>query len=322
MPATTSPLYRDPIEDGAADPTLIYNPYEKSWWMIYTNRRTTVPFEDGISWLFGSKLGVASSTDGKHWDYRGTLKGLDFEWGHNTFWAPEIFEQGGVFHMYVSYIRGIPAHGNPHSMHIRHYTSTDLINWEHHGVIGLSSDRVIDACVHELPVGGYRMWYKDETAGNETWAADSENLSDWTVRGPVISTPGGHEGPNVFRLGGWYWMIVDTWSGQQVYRSNDLQNWSPNGILLDAKIGERFRRTDDVGPGLHADVVLSGGRAWIFYFTHPDRTGPGHPTVQSRRSSILSSELTVVDGQLFCNRDADSSPVLLRPDILDSEVLP
>src|SRR5215218_6511472 len=145
MAATKSPLYRDPIEDGAADPTVIYNPHEKSWWMIYTNRRTTVPFEDGIGWLFGSRLGVASSRDGTHWDYRGTLTGLDFEWGHNTFWAPEIIERRGVFHMYVSYIRGIPAHGNPHSMLIRHYTSTDLLSWTHRGIVPLSSDRVIDA---------------------------------------------------------------------------------------------------------------------------------------------------------------------------------
>ena len=27
-----APLFRDPIYDGAADPTIIWNPKEKAWW--------------------------------------------------------------------------------------------------------------------------------------------------------------------------------------------------------------------------------------------------------------------------------------------------
>ena len=34
-----APLFRDPIHDGAADPTLVWNRAEKCWWMLYTNRR-------------------------------------------------------------------------------------------------------------------------------------------------------------------------------------------------------------------------------------------------------------------------------------------
>lgn len=34
-----APLYRDPITDGAADPVLIWNRQEKTWWMLYTQRR-------------------------------------------------------------------------------------------------------------------------------------------------------------------------------------------------------------------------------------------------------------------------------------------
>ncbi|MBE0698764.1 MAG: glycosyl hydrolase, partial [Anaerolineaceae bacterium] len=40
MPAP-APLFRDPIYDGAADPTIIWNREEKSWWLLYTNRRAT-----------------------------------------------------------------------------------------------------------------------------------------------------------------------------------------------------------------------------------------------------------------------------------------
>ena len=36
-----APLFRDPIYDGAADPTIIWNPKEKAWWIFYTNRRAS-----------------------------------------------------------------------------------------------------------------------------------------------------------------------------------------------------------------------------------------------------------------------------------------
>lgn len=34
---------------------------------------------------------------------------MDIEKGHNTFWAPEILWAEGSYHMYVSYITGIPT---------------------------------------------------------------------------------------------------------------------------------------------------------------------------------------------------------------------
>ncbi|MDQ0877732.1 hypothetical protein QFZ77_006391 [Paenibacillus sp. V4I3] len=34
-----TPLYRDPIYDGAADPVVIWNREAKEWWKIYANRR-------------------------------------------------------------------------------------------------------------------------------------------------------------------------------------------------------------------------------------------------------------------------------------------
>jgi hypothetical protein len=311
-----APLFRDPIFDGAADPTVIYHPDEQAWWLVYTNRRTTIVQEEGLVWLFGSDLGVASSDDeGGSWQYRGILEGLEFEWGRGTFWAPEIIAHEGTFHMFVSYIRGIPVQGPPPSMRIHHYTSPDLIHWTHHGPLPLGSDRVIDACVHRLPANGdgtagWRLWYKDEATGSSTWAADSADLYDWTVTGEVLRTPGGHEGPNVFFFAGSYWLIVDSWRGQLVHRSDDLTHWEPNGTILGAEIGVPHRRRDDVGPGLHADVVVTGDRALIYYFTHPDRTGPEHPTIRSRRSSIQVAELTVVDGRLVCDRDSDTVPRL------------
>lgn len=298
MLTAPAPLFRDPVYDGAADPVLVYNRGEQQWWMIYTNRRATAP-GTGYGWLHGTDLGVASSADGGiTWDYRGTLQGLDFEWGHNTFWAPEIIFHEGSYHMYVSYIRGIPT-GLRHPRSIHHYTSEDLINWQHHGALPLASASVIDACVFRLPDGRFRLWYKDEAAGSITAAAESADLFSWKDIGPVI--PGrAHEGPNVFEFGGFYWLIVDEWRGFAVYRSNDLDNWTFTGHILDRP----GTRPDDGGIGLHGDVVVEGNRAFVFYFTHPDRT-PGKPELTSveRRTSIQVAELTVSDGALHCDRD-------------------
>lgn len=106
-----SPLFRDPIYDCPTDPTVIWNEKEEQWYLLYTQRRATdVPI--GVSWVHGTALGVATSRDGTKWLYRGTLEGLDIEPGHNTFWAPEIIEAEGLYHMYVSYITGIQTIGS------------------------------------------------------------------------------------------------------------------------------------------------------------------------------------------------------------------
>lgn len=80
-----APLFRDPVYDGAADPVAVHHRQSGEWWLVYTNRRTTAP-GPGVAWVHGTDLGVAASADGgRTWTYRGTLTGLDTEWGRNTF---------------------------------------------------------------------------------------------------------------------------------------------------------------------------------------------------------------------------------------------
>lgn len=252
---------------------------------------------------------MAVSSDGGHsWLYRGTLSGLDIEWGRNTFWAPEIYFHDDTYHMYVSYIRGVPIDWPGHERHILHYTSPDLLQWTYRSTLELSSRKVIDACVFQLPDGRFRMWYKDEENGSHTYAADSHDLYAWEVAGPVI-TGRPHEGPNVFHFQGAYWMIVDEWRGQGVYRSSDGLQWERNGLILD----QPGSRTDDQAIGLHADVVVQGDEAFIFYFTHPTRVaGEQESTYAHRRTSIQAAKLEVADGVLVCNRDREFEWKLLE----------
>ena len=190
MNVPPAPLFRDPIYDGAADPTVIWNRQEQCWWLLYTNRRANVECQ-GVAWVHGTDIGIASSSDqGQTWRYRGILEGLEFERGRNTFWAPEILWHEDLYHMYVSYVPGVP-HDWSGTRKIMHMTSRNLWDWQYESKLPLSSDRVIDAAVHHLPDGRWRMWYKDEANGSHTYAADSSDLYHWTrvwPRSPTAPT--------------------------------------------------------------------------------------------------------------------------------------
>jgi hypothetical protein len=304
------PLYLDPLHDGAADPTVVWNHVEREWWMVYTSRRSEDP-ANGVGWVHGTALGVASSANhGRDWLYRGDveLPPAPGDFGRNTFWAPEIVFLRGQYHMYVSFVRGVPTGWAGHSRTIRHYVSDDLAHWTYCETLALSSDRVIDACVREVP-GGYRLWYKDEADGNTIWAADSDDLHNWQVRGRVLVADFALEGPYVFELEGRYWMTVDG-KAQYLYYSDDLDNWTPAGVVLDAASGLTSGRVDDVGPGLHAQVVVAGGVGWAFYFTHPERHRPDLVNADHRRSAIHVALLRPAGDQLVCVRNGSVDPDL------------
>jgi hypothetical protein len=304
-----APLYRDPVFDGAADPSLVWNDQERAWWVFYTNRRANAAdAQDGVRWCHGTDIGIASSADGGlTWIYRGTAKGLEFEPGRNTFWAPCLLEHGRTYHMFVAYVRGVPADWSG-DRHIVHYTSRDLVEWKHEGIVPLSSDRVIDAFIYAKPSGGWRMWYKDEANGSHIYAADSEDLFKWAVAGPVV-TDKAQEGAAVFWWQGSYWMLVDRWQGMGVLKSPDLVTWSEQpGTIL----GTPGRRSDDSDIGRHGEVVVQGPEAYLFYFTHP--AGPKAHTEPGRhRSSLQVARLELRDGALVCDRDKPFPLELVPP---------
>ncbi|MFT3789135.1 MAG: hypothetical protein QM770_23660 [Tepidisphaeraceae bacterium] len=307
MAKAPAPLFVDPIYNGAADPVPIWNRDEQVWWLLYTNRRATVEVP-GYSWVHGTDIGIAATLDrGASWTYRGTCEFEPIEPGHNTFWAPEILFFDGLYHAYVSYVPGVPGDWNA-TRAILHYTSDNLWRWNYRSTLPLSSDRVIDACVFRMSNGVWRLWYKDEVNHSHTWVAESADLFQWRVIGPCI-TDVNHEGPNVFAWRGHYWMITDPWAGLGVYRSPDLRDWTRQpGNLLDRP----GKRRDDGFRGSHADVLVQGDDAYLFYFVHP---GGGNPNgkldrndilpYEYRRTSLQVAKLGLVDGNIVCDRDAD-----------------
>lgn len=312
------PLYRDPLFDGAADPIVIWNSKEQAWWMFYTNRRANAQGLSGVAWVHGCRIGIATSSDGAApWRYLGTCEiELPKEIGGEapTHWAPDIVTApDGLHHMFLTVVPGVFEDWN-HPRTIVHLTSTDLRHWRYHSPLKLASDRVIDASVHRLPDGTWRMWYNNERDGKSIYYADSPDLERWTDRGRVTTVGGRCEGPFVFAWKGCHWMIVDTWKGLGVYRSDDLLQWIKQPEVLLATPGQG---KDDGVNGGHAGIVVNAGRAFCFYFTHPGRAGTITPkdknSPELRRSSIQVVELVERDGRISCNRDAPTHLILHAP---------
>jgi predicted GH43/DUF377 family glycosyl hydrolase len=300
------PLYLDPVYDGAADPTIIYHKKKKTWWMFYTNRRANMTDTTGVAWVHGTRIGIATSKDGVNWTYKDTADIRYRPEEGYTFWAPEVIHEKGSYHMFLTYVPGIFTNWN-HPRYIVHLKSKDALHWDFVSKLNLVNDKVIDACVFKLPEGGWRLWYNNERDGKSIYYADSKDLDNWEDKGKAIAARG--EGPKVFRWQNQYWMLIDVWKGMEFYRSDDLLHWEkqPERILEQPGKGK-----DDGAIGGHADVIVSGDRAFVFYFTHPGRAAADPKPVQSKawkRSVIQVTELTFKDGKISCNRD---NPTFVR----------
>jgi beta-xylosidase len=294
------PLFDDPVYHGAADPVVIYNKAAKKWWMFYTNRRATLNDSSGVRWVHGTRIGIAESPDGAIWKYKDTAHINYRPDSGYTYWAPDITEYNGTYHMYLTYVPGIFDNWN-HPRTIIHLVSKDLLDWQYESTLQLVNNKVIDASIFHLPDGTWRLWYNNEPDGKSIWYADSKDLYHWEDKGKAIAARG--EGPKVFKWQEKYFMIVDVWKGLEVYSSTDLLTWNkqPNRILEAPGKG-----TDDGVNGGHCDVVVNDGKAYVFYFTHPGRRKEMPALKNSfddKRSVIQLAELHYANGEITCDRD-------------------
>ncbi len=294
------PLYADPVYDGAADPVVVWNSKKKLWFMLYTNRRATATDAIGVTWVHGTRIGIAESKDGNTWKYLDTANINYRPVAEYTHWAPEVIKNKGIYHMYLTYVSGIFNDWN-HPRNIIHLTSDDLINWKYESTLQLANDKVIDPCVTQLPDSSWRMWYNNEKDGKSIYYADSKDLYNWTDKGKAIQARG--EGPKVFKWKKTYWMIIDAWKGMEVYQSDDLLTWKKQATRI---LEEPGKGKDDQAIGGHCDVLVNNGHAYIFYFTHPGRSkanpAPSN-SVEAKRSVIQLGELKYNNGIITVDRD-------------------
>ncbi|NLE33386.1 MAG: glycoside hydrolase family 43, partial [Bacteroidales bacterium] len=83
-------------------------------------------------------------------------------------------------------------------------------------------------------------------------------------------------------------------------RSEDLVNWvrQPDNLLKEPGKG-----LDDGAKGQHCDVVVSGKRAFVYYFVHQ--------TPKITRLQV--AELILKNGRVTCDRDAPCYVKLKHP---------
>lgn len=305
------PLYIDPVYNGSTDPMVCFNQQTDRWYMYYTSRRSNVEGLQGVESVHGSPIGIAASGDGgATWEYIGNCN-IDYHPDENpTYWAPEVIEYEGTYHMYLSYVPGIFDTWE-HPRDIVHLTSDDGINWTTQSVLELAVRKVIDACIIQLPDGTWRLWYNNEVDNKAIYYAESPDLYNWTDMGKVdINTVG--EGPNVIFWHDRYYMIVDEWQGLSVFSSDDALNWTKQEEYLVAGIpvqgsedeapaeGQRRRiPMIDGTRGNHADIEISNGRAYMFYFSRIPAD------MNMRGSAVYVQELNYnEDGTISCDPTA------------------
>jgi len=234
----------------------------------------------------------------EHWIYR--LKRYQYVL------APEVIYDQGTYHLFLAYIQGVHIHWGGKKQ-LAHYTSKNAWDWKFEGFLPFASESVIDASICKLPNGNWGMWYKDESKRSYIMKAESKNLFDWKQDvNPAISGRS-QEGPKIFFYMDFYWMLTDEWKGMRVYKSKDAATWEKQGLILDTASS----RKEDGPSGAHGDVVIVNSKAYVFYFTHPERKSHLESPMDSngivpfkfRRSSIQVAELQVKDGTLVCNRE-------------------
>lgn len=301
------PVFRDPVYDGAADPVVIWNPFQKKWWMYYTNRRATETHLPGVSWVFKTPIGIAESMDGANWTYAGTANFPDLpaEAGGQdaTLWAPDIvYGDDGKWHMYLSIQAGVAERWGKVPGFIAHLTSGNMRDWKYERRFDLPIGSY-DADVIKMPDNMWRMYYKDPTNGASTfYYLESKDLYEWSQPQRVMSYKS--EGPIVFNWKGFYWMILCDGKGFSTFRSKDTLEWNlqPGGSLMPDGAGTGV---DDVTNALHGEILISNNRAYLYYFTHPGRLGEAKhkDTYEQRRSSIQVVELQLKNGWLKADRN-------------------
>ncbi len=270
--------------------------------MFYTNRRADLIMDNpnDVSWVHGTAIGIARSIDGgAHWKYSGTVK-IPYGKPDYTYWAPNIIRDHGMYHMFVTVVLGVFSDWNA-DREIIHLTSSNLRQWKYIQKLPVASSRVIDPYVLHLDSGLWRLWFKDENDHSYLHSVDSPDLEHWSNdRVAINDRPS--EGPIVFRWKRRIWLIADSWDGLSVYRSSDAEHWTSQKEHLLEGAGQL---PTDRSNGHHADVVVHGDRAFLYYFVQQEGADaiPGQP--QSTHRSVLQvAELFEKDGKLDVDRNA------------------
>ena len=252
--AAEAPVYVDPDDDWAKDPSVIR--MGDTWYMYYTSAN---PWQDtGCGGKGDSRIDYATSPDGRQWTHQGLSipKGKPGEWDEERPQAPaKPILKDGVYYMYY-------AGKNPkRAVEIGYATSTDLRHWtKHPGNPVLNQGKCNDPFIY-FENGTYYLFYT--SGGDCIFYVTSNNLVDWSAK-PVATGAVG-EGSMVIKDGPTYTLygcIGFSGNGEyyKAYTTQDLTKpFTDSGRI---KIN-----TPDFAKGTlsHGDIIRQGDDYW-FYF--------------------------------------------------------
>jgi hypothetical protein len=311
--AAAVPLFRDPDPRRRGRPRRRLQPRPQNLVdALHQPPRRSSTTTPACTWVHGTRIGIAESADGgAHWNYVSEAD-IPVPAPDYTFWAPEVIDVDGTYHMFLTVVPGTFSDWNASSATSFTSPAPTSLHWK---PLAYARPRHPSApsiaCVFRLPgrrpgVSGIRT----SADGSKVYFSDSSDLVHWTHKG--IATTNHGEGPVVFQWHGHYWLINDPHAGLGVFRSDDLTAWhqQPDNILR-----EPGTQPTDRAVGSHADVVVdAAGRAWLFYFTQQGGENASRNTRGYGRHSVLHvTELHEANGILTVDRNAPAYIHLLPP---------
>ena len=303
-----SPLYADPVYNGTRDPEIIYNSYEKEYWIYYTASR---PYTNKSNFV-GTPIGIAASKDLVNWRFVGycSFNGVTgIPDAPHTNWAPGIFIEGDTANMFVTFKEDtIPPWGGPSRLdHYKAPVSDMHRGWKYFRTI-TNHPQAIDATALKIN-NTYHMWYRDcitEPCG--IYHAQSSDMKTWDFRGKTegdvnnkdINKIWYQEGPYVFFWKNKYWMITDTGDAIATYSSDDAIHWVYDGNIMARNTGTRKFDTTNAK---HASVKVINDRAFIFYHVEPYADLKENLPGPKFLCYLQMAELKIKDNKLQCDRN-------------------
>jgi len=250
--AAEAPVFRDPDDDWAKDPSVIRA--GDTYYLFYTSAN---PWQgDGSGGKGEPRIDYATSPDGLQWAYQGVAipKGQPGDWDDARPQAPaKPILKDGVYYMYYA--------GAGRGVTTGYATSTDLRHWaKHPGAPVLRQGKVNDPFIFEEG-GRYYLFFT--TGGDAIYYVTSTNLVDWSS--PPVYTGATGEGSIVIKDGATYTLFgCIGWSPKgEYYKVYTTEN-------LAAKFTDRGRikiNTPSFAAGSlsHGDILRHGDEYW-FYF--------------------------------------------------------
>jgi len=251
--AEETPVYTDPEDDWAKDPSVIQA--GDTYYMYYTSAN---PWQgDGSGGKGEPRIDYATSPDGLKWTYQGVAipKGQPGDWDDERPQAPaKPILKDGIYYLYY-------AAGGKGGVVTGYATSKDLRHWtKHQGDPVLRKGKVNDPFVY-YEDGRYYLFFT--TGGDAIHYVTSTNLVDWSQE--AVSTGATGEGSIVVKDG-------------PTYTLYGCVGWSPKGeyykVYTTGSLATKFTDEGRIkintppfaeGSLCHGDILRQGDDYW-FYF--------------------------------------------------------